>query len=222
MNPSSKSMEESFQIVNTRNRSLPADLRLIPPLERMPNVVHSVTGKSRRKPHVVIEPSARRVIFEHIHWGIGMRERQCEKAGLLLGEIVFDPDSDPHNLYLNKLNIIVKHALPGDSSRSSEVSVAMDFEAWSGLLKEAEQLTQSLGDPGLCTVGWYHTHPNELKIFFSNDDRNVQQQLFYHAWQVGVVLNPNQSIWGAFRGKECEPCSGFLIDCEDRVEITKR
>ncbi len=206
-------MEDEFNIIHTEQKRHSFEYRHQPSYDRC-EFHESTTSGLVSSPFVTIESSARRVIYDHINWGTNDRTRQKEKAGLLIGEVVVDPSQiGLPRLSMSNLNVIATHAIPGKESHSSEVSVEMNFSAWNDLLQEADSLKKMLGDPFLRTVGWYHTHPNELQIFFSEPDRDTQVQLFGKLWQIGVVLNPNTQQWGVFHGKDSAPCRGIMVDC---------
>ena len=102
----------------------------------------------------------------------------------------------------------VEHAIPAISAVGTPVYLSVDHESWGNMAKQLDLLNDSNpNEEDLQIIGWYHTHPNQLDVFFSGTDRATQERMFYQDWHFGLVLNPHRKISKVFQGKEAHECS---------------
>lgn len=130
-------------------------------------------------------------IAAHTGWGEDTLYNQAEQGGLLIGLPYRDQAADRYWTQ-------VSYALPAHDADGSMKHLHFNHDVWHKLLQTADRY-----EP-LRVVGWYHTHPKHLRVYFSDTDRNTQHQFFYQPWHIGLVLNPQQRILSAFRGCESE------------------
>ncbi len=164
---------------------------------------------SMADPHyqVVVLPEASEAIFNHIGWGTRTPQNRNEQGGFLAGRHYYDSEKELHVC-------VVELALPAPKAKSSPVAIEIshkDSEEMYRVLDEVN-LTRPEGEK-LVTVGWYHTHPNELDVFMSGIDQGTQRQLFSGEKAIALVFNPNRRIWSCFRSDAClDEKAEMLID----------
>lgn len=81
---------------------------------------------------------------------------------------------------------------------------------WFEMHEQVERLNEQRKRK-LVIIGWVHSHPNDLPVFFSGTDRATQSQYFSEYWQFGAVVNPQKKIWRVFRGGDSLPCDGLML-----------
>ncbi len=164
---------------------------------------YEIVGVPENKLWVEVSPDAWDVIEKHIGWGSETEGNQAEQGGILLGRAC---KASTKALYWTE----ILHAVPAHRAEGSMKHLHFSHAAWHTMFKEAEATY-----PDAQVVGWYHTHPKYLRVYFSDTDKAKQRQFFYQPWHVGLVFNPQQRIVRAFRGKKAEKievCSVFKKD----------
>ncbi|MEM6298458.1 MAG: Mov34/MPN/PAD-1 family protein, partial [Bacteroidota bacterium] len=150
---------------------------------------NGITTIPEHKFWVEVSPKAWSVIEEHIGWGTETENNQVEQGGILLGHACKDS-------YKALYWVEVSHAIPAHQAEGSMKHLHFSHTAWYAMFQEAEVI-----HPDAQVIGWYHTHPKHLRVYFSETDRATQKQFFYQPWHVGLVFNPQQRVARAFRGK---------------------
>lgn len=163
-----------------------------------------------RQCHVLIESRASAEIFKHIGWGDLLRnDNRVEQGGLLLGKV--------YKLADDSFAVVATHAIVGETGRGSAAYLMLDHDTWKRMLSVADVIVEE--ETSLVVVGWYHTHPNNLDVFFSGTDRATQARMFSQPWHVGIVLNPQNQVWTAFHAEDSKNCGGILFTGEPVADL---
>ncbi len=152
-----------------------------------------------------ISKKAKEQIFTHIAWGETTDSNKIEQGGLLFGEVFRDPEK-------NLIYGIVREAIPGKNARGWDTYLEIDHKAWKEIIDQVDEILETEPEQELQIIGWYHTHPNELRVFMSDTDLATQKLIFAEDWHFAVVLNPHRRKWNAFHGKEANECKGFIMN----------
>lgn len=78
-------------------------------------------------------------------------------------------------------------------------------------LKERLAVSDPVGAEELACIGWWHTHPNELSVFFSSTDLETQRLKYYKVEKYAVVLNPHKGVWRAFAGADAVEVPAIML-----------
>lgn len=78
-------------------------------------------------------------------------------------------------------------------------------------LKERLAVSDPVGAEELACIGWWHTHPNELSVFFSSTDLETQRLKYYKTEKYAVVLNPHRGVWRAFAGADAVEVPAIML-----------
>ena len=155
------------------------------------------TGASKHELYILNK--AHEIIFNHIEWSADSPFNKVEQGGLLVGEVFEDPNT---TLFYG----VVEVAVPAQSANGTTTHLTMDHESWKEM---TDLIDKEYGDKQI--IGWYHTHPNQLDVYMSEEDLKTQQTMFPNDWQFAIILNPHKSIWRAFQGFEANECQGFIV-----------
>lgn len=143
-------------------------------------------------------------IFTHIGWGTKTKHNIVEQGGILVGQVFHD----------KKNNIqygLVHEAIAGKQARGTSAYLEMNHEVWKQMIDQADQLIDARPEEDWQIIGWYHTHPNDLSVFFSATDLGTQRRFFRENWHYALVFNPHKKIWKAFYGPDARPCIGLAL-----------
>jgi proteasome lid subunit RPN8/RPN11 len=145
------------------------------------------------------------VILESILWRIfkhASEDMLYERYGILVGGVFSDPRSGEGWIEIVEM-------LPAEQVDASSVQVEISVTEIQKLDVRVDQMqTQTQGM--LRKIGWYHTHPRH-GIFMSSTDRDNQYLAYNADWQVALVIDPIQKLYGAFLGSECNAIDKGLI-----------
>ncbi len=126
------------------------------------------------------------------------RNLNAEVGGILLGQI-FRSDRG--------IVTVLAEAVAAARTEAGLGHVTFSHETWADLYQYLESLATDAD-----IVGWYHTHPG-FGVFFSNQDRFIQENFFGGPGQVGIVLDPvadSVLLFVSHQG-ETVACNGFWV-----------
>ncbi len=103
------------------------------------------------------------------------RNLDDEIAGILVGRIFRSSQG---------LVTVLAEAVAAAYTESGMGHVTFSHETWEEMYQYLESLACDAE-----IVGWYHTHPG-FGVFFSGQDRFIQQNFFSALGQVGIVVDP--------------------------------
>lgn len=138
---------------------------------------------------IFIHQEAFEEIKKHIGFGQETADNQVEQGGLLFGEIIE---------YQNQLIGIVRYTLAATTAEGSMRHLHFNHQTWHSLLEKQEQIKAK--DTQKQLIGWYHTHPKHLEVYFSNVDKENHLTFFNTDWHFGLVLNPQREEIKCFLG----------------------
>lgn len=150
-----------------------------------------------------IDQPAATKIMNYIDWGKNTSVNRVEQGGLLLGHVYVDHDK-------GITYGMVEEVTAGNSARGTESNLEMNFETWKEMFDRADQSSAPIGKYKSQVIGWFHTHPGDLKVFMSDEDMRTQRRFFNKDWQFAIVLNPHKKCWRAYFGKNALECKGYV------------
>ena len=156
----------------------------------------------------VLYESAWEEIKSHIDWEL--KRNTNEQGGLMLGRVFKQPE--PGYVYG-----VVTKTIPGNLAISNDRFMVLSAEAWKEMLSEYDKSIQTSKE-GLEVIGWYHTHPNKLDVFFSDTDLETQQRFFSQPWHLATVVNPHREALRTFHGRNARECSTFIVRDNSSLE----
>lgn len=157
---------------------------------------------------LLLTDTARREMFEFIQWkNLKTQDNRNEQGGLMAGIHCTVPG------YEGKIGI-VQHVFPLHDARSSAGYLDASAADWGSAYARMDQLSAQLGER-LESLGWFHTHPNDLPTFMSGTDRHTQSMVFSGEYNYALVLNPHTGSWKAFRGKDAHDARCVMLDTDD-------
>ncbi|MEM6297714.1 MAG: Mov34/MPN/PAD-1 family protein [Bacteroidota bacterium] len=157
--------------------------------------------KSRK---IYLTPQSVTQIFTHIGWGTKTKQNVVEQGGILIGEVLFDPKTKTQYG-------IVREAIAGKQARGTSAYLEMNHAVWKAMVDRADEIIDARPEDNWQIIGWYHTHPNDLSVFFSATDLGTQRTVFREPWHYALVFNPHKKIWKAFYGENAHPCVGLTL-----------
>ena len=114
-------------------------------------------------------------------------------------------------------------ARPATLAQGDLGQLTFGHEAWQEVLQEQCE--------GHRVVGWYHSHPG-FGVFLSEQDKFIQRHFFDQPWQVALVLDPVQGVWGLYgwgageivpwRGFDLFSSTGHRNELEEQARRAKR
>ena len=147
---------------------------------------------------IYIHKEAFKIIKNHIGFGGDTEHNQVEQGGLLFGEVLEYTNKEGKNVFIG----IVNYALAAKTAEGSMRHLHFSHATWHSLLEEQEKIQEQEGKKQL--IGWYHTHPKQLQVYFSDVDKENHLTFFDADWHFGLVLNPQREEVKCFLGNEFE------------------
>lgn len=147
---------------------------------------------------IFIHKEAFEVIKNHIGFGKDTEENQVEQGGLLFGEVLEHQNKQNETKFIG----IVNYALAAKTAEGSMRHLHFNHATWHSLLEEQEKIEEKEAKKQL--IGWYHTHPKNLQVYFSAVDKENHLVFFDADWHFGLVLNPQREEIKCFLGNEFE------------------
>jgi len=137
------------------------------------------------------------------------RNLDAEIGGILLGQ-VFRSDRG--------VVTILAEAVAAARTDAGMGHVTFSHETWADLYQYLESLATDAD-----IVGWYHTHPG-FGVFFSSQDRFIQENFFGGTGQVGLVVDPVADSVLLFVSHEGETatCNGFWVTGAEENVVAAR
>lgn len=142
---------------------------------------------------IFLHKEAFEIIKNHIGFGNDTEDNQVEQGGLLFGEVIE---------YQNKFIGIVNYALAAKTAEGSMRHLHFNHATWHSLLERQENIEEVESKKQL--IGWYHTHPKHLEVYFSHVDKENHLTFFDKNWHFGLVLNPQRKEIKCFLGNNFE------------------
>jgi proteasome lid subunit RPN8/RPN11 len=115
-----------------------------------------------------------------------LRDRSTELAGILIGHHWENSHNEPHR------GVWIQQFIEAEAYESTRASFKFTHDSWAGITEKKRSQF-----PNLDIVGWYHTHPG-WGIFLSGHDQFICNHFFPDWFQLAIVLDPRQLIWGTF------------------------
>ncbi len=135
----------------------------------------------------------RRPVFEKIQAHLRSNTR-IELGGLLMGEAFYDAEQEHYT-------VVVKEAIPAYDGEGTALTFAYTEATWQALSPQLQAL------PAKWTLlGSFHSHPG-MGVFLSSTDLETQRDIFFHDWQIALVIDPISDAIGFFFGAEGHPAS---------------
>jgi len=139
----------------------------------------------------------RRAAFEKIQAHLRSNTR-IELGGLLMGEAFYDSEME---CYV----VVVEEALPAEEGEGTALTFAYTAATWLALSPQLQAL------PAHWTlVGSFHSHPG-MGVFLSSTDLETQRDVFFHDWQIALVIDPISDAVGLFFGAMGHPCTRWEV-----------
>jgi len=138
------------------------------------------------------------------------RNLDAEIGGILLGQ-VFRSDKG--------IVTVLTEAVAAARTEAGLGHVTFSHETWADLYQYLESLATDTD-----IVGWYHTHPG-FGVFFSSQDRFIQENFFGGPGQVGIVVDPvaDSVLLFVSRDGETVACNGFWVTgAEENVAAARQ
>ena len=140
---------------------------------------------------------ARREAFDRIQDHL-RSDTRIELGGLLVGEAFYDPERDLHC-------VVVEAALPAYAGEGTAVTFSYTEATWQALSPQLQGLP-----PAWTLLGSYHSHPG-MGVFLSSTDLDTQRGVFFHDWQIALVIDPVSRAVGFFCGSEGRRCAHWEL-----------
>ena len=147
---------------------------------------------------IFLREEAFEVIKNHIGFGIDTEDNQVEQGGLLFGEVIEYQNEEDKIKFIG----IVNYALAAKTAEGSMRHLHFNHATWHSLLEQQEKIEEKESKKQL--IGWYHTHPKQLQVYFSDIDKQNHITFFGKEWHFGLVLNPQREEIKCFLGNEFE------------------
>ncbi len=147
---------------------------------------------------IFIHKEAFQIIKNHIGFGNDITENQVEQGGLLFGEVIEYQNQENKTTFIG----IVNHALAAKTAEGSMRHLHFNHATWHSLLEQQEKIDEKKSKKQL--IGWYHTHPKHLDVYFSHVDKKNHLTFFNKDWHFGLVLNPQREEIKCFLGNNFE------------------
>ena len=160
-----------------------------------------LTGLVRKRPLELRKGSCwclvRRAAFEQIQAHLRSNTR-IELGGLLMGEAFYDPKQE---CYV----VVVEEALPAQDGEGTALTFSYTEATWLALSPQLQAL------PATWTLlGSFHSHPG-MGVFLSSTDLETQRDIFFHDWQIALVIDPISNAIGFFCGAAGHPCTCWEV-----------
>lgn len=155
----------------------------------------------KEKPNVAaifLSKEAFQTIRNHIGFGVDTVDNQVEQGGLLFGEVLEYQNSCHQTKFIG----IVNYALAAKTAEGSMRHLHFNHATWHSLLEKQDKIQEKESKKQL--IGWYHTHPKHLKVYFSEVDKENHLTFFDQEWHFGLVLNPQREEIKCFLGNNFE------------------
>lgn len=157
--------------------------------------------KKLSKKNVVVDTlflhkEAFEVIKSHIGFGSDTEDNQVEQGGLLFGEVIEHKNEYQEAKFIG----IVNYALAAKTAEGSMRHLHFNHATWHSLLEKQEKIQEEESKKQL--IGWYHTHPKHLQVYFSHIDKENHLTFFDADWHFGLVLNPQREEIKCFLGND--------------------
>jgi len=160
------------------------------------NAQELLAGLVRKRPLDLRKGSCwclvRRSAFEKIQAHL-RSDTRVELGGLLMGEAFYDPEQE---CYV----VVVEEALPALDGEGTALTFAYTEATWQTLSPQLQALPANW-----TLLGSFHSHPG-MGVFLSSTDLETQRDVFYHDWQVALVIDPISNAIAFFSGATGRPC----------------
>jgi proteasome lid subunit RPN8/RPN11 len=138
------------------------------------------------------------IIKNHVGFGKDTEDNQVEQGGLLFGEVIESKNKKDETKFIG----IVNYALAAQTAEGSMRHLHFNHATWHSLLEQQEDIQEQESKKQL--IGWYHTHPKHLRVYFSHIDKENHLTFFDKSWHFGLVINPQRKEIKCFLGNEFE------------------
>ena len=161
-----------------------------------------------------VETEAVEQILEFVHWDDTTPENTVEQAALMYGRLCE---------YGNRRWGEVCGIVPANTPNASSVSVEISADEWNRLYASLDEINKNRNQEGkqhpLVVLGWMHTHPNTLDVFFSSFDNTLQQAIMNNDNLFGLVINPHRRIFACFADADSSEClAAFVVNNSIRAK----
>ncbi|MCW3095690.1 MAG: Mov34/MPN/PAD family protein [Chthonomonadaceae bacterium] len=139
----------------------------------------------------------RRAAFDKIQAHL-RSDIQIELGGLLMGEAFYDAEQEFYG-------VVIEEALPAYDGEGTALTFSYTEATWQALSPQLQTL------PSTWTLlGSFHSHPG-MGVFLSSTDLETQRGIFFHDWQIALVIDPLSNAIGFFFGAEGHSCSHWEL-----------
>src|SRR5690606_34959432 len=136
-------------------------------------------GKSKKQGlNLIIEE---KILSKALNHG---RQTTDEIGGAIIGQPYLSEDG--------QVSLHIIDLIEADAPDAGPAHVRFTAETWRKLHQQAREQF-----PDYRVVGWYHSHPS-MGIFLSAMDMDIHQYFFQNPWQVALVVNGQDNIFGFF------------------------
>jgi proteasome lid subunit RPN8/RPN11 len=139
----------------------------------------------------------RRAAFDRIQAHL-RSNTQIELGGLLIGQAFFDPEQEFYG-------VVVEEGLPAHSGEGTALTFAYTEATWQALSPQIQALPTEW-----TLLGSFHSHPG-MGVFLSSTDLETQRGVFFHDWQIALVIDPISNAVGFFSGAEGHACAHWEL-----------
>jgi proteasome lid subunit RPN8/RPN11 len=160
--------------------------------------------------------ASQRLLEDEIAWKRKTPNNSREQAGLLLGSLCQDGESD---VLFGEVHDIVPLQGVADIAQNKQL-----FERWPLFIEETANNLKCRNSP-VKIIGLYHTYPEAKKLLPGKLDAEMQKSLgqgdeFYFI----AIFDPHQTYWKAYWGQKQKECLGILIStpAEETGEYLKK
>jgi proteasome lid subunit RPN8/RPN11 len=139
-----------------------------------------------------------------IYWvGGNLKRISDEQAGMIYGTRYKDSISGLRWMIINEVD---------PDYRASGTSASVQFRP----NKKLQDLLNSNSQPGMedyyYTLGWFHTHPNNLPVFMSSTDRYTHRLYFPTDDYCAIVINPQKKILRTFMSDDFTEVQTVILE----------
>jgi hypothetical protein len=152
---------------------------------------------------IFISTHATRKIQRFIGWGVTSKRISDEQAGMIYGTRYKDSILGLRWMIINEVD---------PDYRASGTSASVQFRP----NKKLQDLLNSNLEPGMedyyYTLGWFHTHPNNLPVFMSSTDRYTHRLYFPTDDYCAIVINPQKKILRTFMSDDFTEVQTVILE----------
>ncbi|MDR0429898.1 MAG: hypothetical protein LBH58_05400 [Tannerellaceae bacterium] len=153
-------------------------------------------------------PKASQKLLEAIAWERKTPNNPVEQIGLLMGLVCQNGELET---IFGEVYDIIPLNISDENLREKRF-----IQDLNPLINE---ITARQGNKKIRVIGFYHTHPKELKVKPSKFDMEVAKHLALQEEKCFIsILSPQQTQWKAYWGSRLKECLGIIMDTSAELD----